>query len=128
MTRAAHGEVLLLTARPAAHGALVRALRGLGARVSVPHAAVQTVRLIARRPSLVLVDLANGAGLTPEIVGLLNRRRDPVLVLALHDGSFGLREREVAELSVAGFCPAHDSQPIVDVVAGMRATDAVSLH
>ncbi|MBI5711466.1 MAG: hypothetical protein HZC42_14365 [Candidatus Eisenbacteria bacterium] len=51
-----------------------------------------------------------------------------VLVLALHDGSLGLRERAAAGLSVAGFCPAHDSQPIVNVVAGMRAGDAVSLH
>ncbi|MBI5711462.1 MAG: hypothetical protein HZC42_14345 [Candidatus Eisenbacteria bacterium] len=128
MTRATRGQVLLLTARPAAHGKLVRALRGLGARVSVPHAAPQTLRLIARRPTLVLVDLANGAGLTPEIVDLLNRRRDPILVLALHDGSFGLRERAVAGLSVAGFCPAHDSQPIVNVVAGLRAGGAVAVH
>ena len=63
-----------------------------------------------------------------QLIRMHRRSLVHVLVLALHDGSFGLREREVAELSVAGFCPAHDSRPIVDVVAGMRATDAVTVH
>jgi len=107
--------VLLLSARPEAHRILMDSLCERGVDVRVPRRPDRALPLLRDEPLLVLVDLVHGAALTPSLVAALNRRRECAHVVALHEGALG-GDPSCADLSVDGFCPAGDTDGLVDAL------------
>jgi DNA-binding response OmpR family regulator len=101
--------ILLLSARPEAHDSLVGALSRTGVTVRVARHPVRALRLLLRRPSLVLVDLTHRA-LDPAVVTALNRARGSMIVLAL-----GLASEAGAgdRLAIDGYCRSSSEHPVV---------------
>jgi DNA-binding NarL/FixJ family response regulator len=101
-------SVLLISLAPWAHSGVLESFRRNGARVSVathPESALSSLR---RQPELVLVDLAQGASLTRDVVSAINAGRGPWVVVALHDGSLDNAPGEAANLQVDGYCRPDD--------------------
>ena len=122
-----HGEVVLLSAFPDAHEAIVRTLRHRGVTVRVPRSGAPP-RALGRRPDVILVDLVHGAGLTREMVSALNRRRGQAIVVALHEGSLGPALDETSELVVEGFCHCADWPWLLAAIADREYPGAPLLH
>jgi hypothetical protein len=104
--------VVLLSAFPEAHAALVQALRSRGVLVLVPRPH-EMPRALRGSPDVVLVDLVHGTGLTHAMVSRLNRRRGHAMVVALHEGWLEPRGSEIAGLAVEGFCRSADWRPLL---------------
>jgi len=122
-----HGEVVLLSALPDAHEAMVRTLRLRGVTVRVPRSGAP-LRALGRHPDVILVDLVHGAGLTREVVAALNRRRGQAIVVALHEGSLGPGRDETADLAVEGFCRCADWPRLLGALTERADTGASQLH
>lgn len=122
-----HCEVVLLSALPDAHEAIVRTLRRRGVRVRLPRSGTP-LRVLGRNPDVILVDLVHGAGLTREMVAALNRRRGQAIVVALHEGSFGPAMDEISGLAVEGFCRYGDWPLLVASIADAGHLGAPLLH
>ena len=120
ISRLSRSEVLLITALPEAHDFMVSSLRRRGIQVSVARGGDAVLHRLGRGPAVVLIDLVHGAGLDRTVVSRINRRRGGSLILALHSGGFGQFHGPIEELSVDGFCPVEDWQPIAGLAcAGM---------
>jgi len=122
-----HGEVVILSALPDAHEAIVRTLRLRGLTVRIPRSGAP-LRALSRRPGVILVDLVHGAGLTREMVVALNRRRGQAIVLALHEGSLGPALGATSDLMVEGFCRATDCPELLLALADPAAAGPPQLH
>jgi hypothetical protein len=122
-----HGEVVLLSAFPDAHQAIVRTLRLRGVTVRVPRSGAP-LRALGRRPDVILVDLVHGAGLTREMVAALNRRRGQAIVVALHEGSLAAGLDETSDLVVEGFCRYADWPRLLVALAERAYPDTPLLH
>ena len=122
-----HGEVVLLSALPDAHEAIVRTLRHRGVTVRVPRSGAP-LHALGRQPDVILVDLVHGAGLTREMVAALNRRRGQAIVVALHEGSLGPALEETSELVVEGFCHYADWPRLLAAIADREYPGAPLLH
>jgi hypothetical protein len=120
-------EVLLLSAFPEAHAALVRALRSHGVVVRIPRPS-QTRRALGGSPDVVLVDLVHGTGLTRAMVSRLNRRRGHAMVVALHEGWLEPRGGEIAGLAVEGFCRSADWRPLLGALEARPGGFPAALH
>src|SRR6516164_3808304 len=120
-------EVVLLSAFPQAHAALVQALRSRGVvmRVPLPH---EMPRALGSSPDVVLVDLVHGTGLTPAMVSRLNRRRGRAMVVALHEGWLEPPGGEVAGLAVEGFCRSADWRPLLGALETRPGGVPAPLH
>lgn len=121
------GEVVLLSAMPDAHEAIVRTLRLRGLTVRVPRSGAP-LRALSRRPGVILVDLVHGAGLTREMVTALNRRRGQAIVVALHEGSFGPAQDPTSDLAVEGFCRYADCPEMVLALAEQATSGPAQIH
>jgi len=118
-------DVVLLTQRPQAHGAMIEALRRNGIHVRVPRMLDQPERILDWGPELILVDLVHGAGLTREAVARLNDRRGPMMV-ALHSGTLERDLDVAADLTVEGYCRSGAWRPLLNVVASRAAARYVN--
>ena len=107
---ATRGEILLLSAFPEVHSGMIDALRFEGFRVRAPRPP-RIQRLDVRSADLVLVDLIHGPGLTPAMIGTLNRTHGQAMVVALHEGSLEPGLRVAAALTIEGFCRPDDCVP-----------------
>ncbi len=122
-----HGEVVLLSAAPEAHAAMVRTLRRRGVTVRIPGAGAP-LRPLRGGPDLILVDLVHGTGLTREMVEALNRRRGKTMVVALHEGCLEQGRREAADLVVEGFCHSGDWRPLLSALSDLPGAGEAFLH
>lgn len=122
-----HGEVVLLSALPDAHEAIVRTLRLQGLTVRVPRSGAP-LRALSRRPGVILIDLVHGAGLTREMVAALNHRRGQAIVVALHEGSLGPALGATSELVVEGFCRVADCPEMLLALADRTTAGPPQFH
>ena len=124
---APNGEVVLLSALPEAHAAMVRTLRLQGVRVRIPGLGAP-LHALSGRADLILVDLVHGTGLTREMVEALNRRRGTTMVVALHEGWLEQDPGEAAGLVVEGFCHSGDWRPLLTALSDRPGAGAAFLH
>jgi DNA-binding response OmpR family regulator len=101
-------RVLLISLAPEVHSGVVESFRRNGAQVSVATHPKSALSWLRHQPELVLVDLAQGASLTRDVVSALNAGRGPWVVVALHDGSIDNALGEAANLQVDGYCRPAD--------------------
>ena len=120
--------VLLLSRAPSQHMEVIRSFRRSGATVSTAMRPERALALLRRVPSLVLVDLAHGARLTPALIRALNSGRRRPVVLALHDGSLEHVEAGATSLSVDGFCRANELAAHARIATGAAFPAAGAVH
>ncbi len=121
-------DVLLLSESPMQHRDGLLALRRRGLQVRVASGTRQALRRLQQAPAMVLVDLSSSSALDGEVVARLNRMRGPTMVLALHEGRLGDGLGEMANLSVDGFCRAHDWHPLERIAPVPGQAASMLLH
>lgn len=127
MTPPPRFRVALFSQSPRAHHAVIESFRRTGASVQIASTSSQALEVLRRAPELVLVDLAHGACLTPEVIRVLNRKQGSTLVVALHEGTLEHVLDDARHLSVHGFCRSRDlvEQPHLVTGAALPASHAV---
>jgi ActR/RegA family two-component response regulator len=120
--------ILLLSARPEAHATLMRALGRNGVKIRVARHPVRALALLARRFTLVLVDLVHGGAIDSHVVAALNERRGGAVVLAIHAGRIATEDDRTADLAVDGYCRADALAPVVHAMVGRVATGVASVQ
>jgi hypothetical protein len=111
--------VVLMSALPDAHEAIVRTLRLRGVTVRVPRSGTPP-RALGRIPDVILVDLVHGTGASRAMVAAINRRRGKAIVVALHEGSLDPGQKETFGLVVEGYCRYGDWPRLVEAIAEQR--------
>jgi len=118
-------DVLLYSARPGAHGNLLRALRQRGSFVRTVRMPQRLPRLLSLSPAVVLVDFVHPAGVTAGVLHALIGVRGTALLFALHDGVLPGSGGPVAELAVDGFVGVRDWASLADTIASRYPTSLV---
>lgn len=120
-------RVALLSSCPQAHAGLVERLRTSGCKVRVRDGA-EPQALLRWHPSVILVDLVHGAGLSRESVAALNERPGTSLVVGLHEGRLEDSPHEATGLRVEGFCTTGDWRPLLGVLPESGGERASVMH
>jgi DNA-binding response OmpR family regulator len=119
--------ILLLSARPEAHEALMSALSRTGVNVRVARHPDRALELLRRPPTLVLVDLEYRQAVDHRVVATLNEQHGGTVVLALHEGHLDAETAATADLAVDGYCRADAGRPVIHAHAGMIKSGTSSL-
>lgn len=121
------GEVVLLSAQPAAHQLMVRTLRSRGVNVRIPGSRAR-LRVLGEAADVILVDLVHGAGLNRDMVATINRRRGRAIVVALHEGALEPAPDATSNLVVEAFCRCTDWRGLLGALTGQTSAGGSQLH